>query len=114
MIRYNSNTRIFLIASICLVIGLSHSYGDEADVSYQWNYDVNERLQSEHLDGKYDKGYDLPEVFEGFSGGCVAYYQNTGFFYEHGNIYARTYLRGPDAHYPDCKKLDFQYFQDDD
>ncbi|MAR84414.1 MAG: hypothetical protein CMF55_06460 [Legionellales bacterium] len=114
MSRNNSNTRILFIASICLVIGLSHSYGYEDDVDYEWDYDINERLQSNHSDRNYDNGYDLPEDLQGFSGGCLAYYQNTGFFYEHGNVYARTYFRGPNAHYPDCKKLDFKYFKGHD
>ena len=114
MCRTYSNMRIFFVVFLCILFGLAHSYSDEGDVPGQWSYDVNESLKSDPLHKNYDNRYDLPGFFKGFSGGCLAYYENTGFFYEHGNIYARTYLRGPNAHYPDCKKLDFQYFQDND
>ena len=112
MARINNKAPSLLVIYLFLITMFSNSYADDNGVNDYWYYDLNRSLQSDDFSPYRETHYHLPSVFKPYMGGCLAYYKHTGLFYKHGRVYARTYLRGPNAHYPACKKLDFQYFQD--
>ncbi|MBV53518.1 MAG: hypothetical protein CL816_05565 [Coxiellaceae bacterium] len=104
--------KLFYVSIVLIVFSNfdPFAYGSDYSDDYEWRYDINQSFQENQHDMGEFKIY--PNFINRYKGGCLLFYKKTGLFYGSSGIYARTYLRGIESHYPNCENFYWNDYSD--